>query len=109
MTSDFSAARRRQTLGDVLNNVPASQIPQPASVMKKSVPGHASVATGGLAPPRSILQPQRFGRGSTAGDAPKMSVSQIGSQRDSLRNSRQSYAPQNSIRYVLSLRIRLSK
>ena len=112
MSADWSAIRRRQTLGEVQNQAAASQIPQPSSVFKKSAAGRASVAPGGLAglgpapPPRSSLAPQRFFRsssgGNLAGDAVasgSLSSSQTSSQRDSLRSSRQSYAPQNSFKY----------
>jgi len=111
MSSDWSAIRRRQTLGEVQNHAMSSQIPQPTSVLKKSGPGRASVAPGGFAglgpapPPRTSLAPQRFFRSSSGGNlatetaaAPIMSSSQTSSQRDSLRNSRQSYAPQNSFK-----------
>lgn len=117
MSADWSAIRRRQTLGEVLSNAPgASQIPQPSSVFKKSAAGRASVAPGGLAglgpaPPRSSLAPARFFRSSSGGNlaseaaaAPQLggslSSSQASSQRESLRNSRQSYAPQQSIKYL---------
>jgi kinetochore protein NDC80 len=111
MSADWSAIRRRQTLGEVQNHAAASQIPQPSSVFKKSAAGRASVAPGGLAglglaPPRSSLAPQRFFRSSSGGNvageaaaAGPLSSSQTSSQRDSLRNSRQSYAPQNSFKY----------
>src|SRR5437762_1196378 len=115
MSADWSAIRRRQTLGEVQNHVAVSQIPQPSSVFKKSAAGRASVAPGGLtglgpAPPRSSLAPQRFFRSSSSGNlvgdaavaaaaaaavGGSLSSSQTGSQRDSLRNSRQSYAPQS--------------
>jgi len=111
MSSDWSAIRRRQTLGEVQNHAMASQIPQPTSVLKKSGAGRASVAPGGFAglgsapAPRTSLAPQRFFRSSSGGNlaaeaaaAPTMSSSQTSSQRDSLRNSRQSYAPQNSFK-----------
>jgi hypothetical protein len=111
MSTDWSAIRRRQTLGEVQNHALASQIPQPMSVLKKSAAGRASVAPGGLAglgpvpPPRTSLAPQRFFRSSSGGNLaaetagpPVMSSSQTSSQRDSLRNSRQSYAPQNSFK-----------
>ena len=56
-------------------------------------------------PPRTSLAPQRFFRSSSGGNLaaetagpPVMSSSQSSSQRDSLRNSRQSYAPQNSFK-----------
>jgi hypothetical protein len=106
MSADWSAIRRRQTLAEVQNHANPSQIPQPASVLKKSA-GRTSVAPGGLGPaPRSSLAPQRFFRSSSAGNiagdaAPAASVSssQASSQRDSLRNSRQSYAPQTSFKY----------
>ena len=116
MSADWSAIRRRQTLGEVLNNVPgASQIPQPSSVFKKSGAGRASVAPGGLtglgpAPPRSSLAPARFVRSSSGGNlvsdigvmqmTTSLGSSGSGSQRESLRNSRQSYAPQQSVKYV---------
>jgi len=108
MSADWSAIRRRQTLAEVQNHAAPSQIPQPASVLKKSAVGRASVAAGGLGPsaPRSSLAPQRYFRsssagGNTAADAAAASVSssQASSQRESLRNSRQSYAPQNSFKY----------
>jgi hypothetical protein len=78
-------------------------------VFKKSAMGRASVAPGGMAglapPPRSSLAPQRFVRsssgGNVAGEATGLGASQGNSQRESLRNSRQSYAPQNSFKYVL--------
>jgi hypothetical protein len=105
MSADWNAIRRRQTLGEVQN---ASQIPQPSSVFKKSALGRASVAPGGLAglgpPPRSSLAPQRFVRSSSGGNLASASKPAIGlgssqnSQRESLRNSRQSYAPQNSFK-----------
>lgn len=108
MSADWSAIRRRQTLGEVQSQAAVSQIPQPSSVFKKSAPGRASVAPGGLGPvppPRSSLAPQRFFRsssgGNLAGDAVpsgSLSSSQSSSQRESLRNSRQSYAPQNSFK-----------
>jgi kinetochore protein NDC80 len=120
MSADWSAIRRRQTLSEVLSNAPgASQIPQPSSVFKKSGPGRTSVAPGGLAglgpapPPRSSLAPARFFRSSsggnlaseavgqgTLGGAGTLSSSQTSSQRESLRNSRQSYAPQQSLKYL---------
>jgi kinetochore protein NDC80 len=64
----------------------------------------------GPAPPRSSLAPARFVRSSSGGNL----VSDIGvmqmtaslgssgssSQRESLRNSRQSYAPQQSVKYT---------
>jgi hypothetical protein len=112
MSADWSAIRRRQTLGEVQNHAMASQIPQPSSVFKKSAAGRASVAPGSLAglgpapPPRTSLAPQRFYRSSSGGNlaseaaipSAPMSSSQTSSQRDSLRNSRQSYAPQNSFK-----------
>lgn len=109
MSADWSAIRRRQTLGEVQNHAAISQIPQPSSVFKKSAAGRASVAPGGLAglgpaPPRSSLAPQRFFRSSSGGNlagdpAPTLSSSQTSStQRESLRNSRQSYAPQTSFK-----------
>jgi len=108
MSADWSAIRRRQTLGEVQNHATASQIPQPSSVFKKSAAGRASVAPGGLAglgpPPRSSLAPQRFVRSSSGGNladsAATFGSSQSSSQRESLRNSRQSYAPQQSLKYV---------
>src|SRR5438045_2881360 len=107
MSSDWSAIRRRQTLGEMQNHAVISQIPQPSSVFKKSGAGRASVAAGGpaslghAAPPRSSLAPQRFFRSSSGGNlagetAGSLSSSQTSSQRDSLRNSRQSYAAQQS-------------
>lgn len=113
MSADWSAIRRRQTLGEVLSNTHgASQIPQPSSVFKKSAAGRASVAPGGLAglgpapPPRSSLAPARFFRSSSGGNLASeaalggsLGSSQASSQRESLRNSRQSYAPQQSIKY----------
>jgi hypothetical protein len=110
MSADWSAIRRRQTLGEVQNHAAVSQIPQPSSVFKKSAAGRASVAPGGVAslgpaPPRSSLAPQRFFRsssgGNSAGDAVStgpLSSSQTSNQRESLRNSRQSYAPQASFK-----------
>ena len=112
MSADWSAVRRRQTLAEVQNQLPPSQIPQPASVLKKSAAGRASVAPGGLGPsaPRSSLAPQRYFRSSSAGNiaadgaaASLSSSSQASSQRDSLRSSRQSYAPQNSFKYGSTL------
>jgi len=111
MSADWSAVRRRQTLAEVQNQVPPSQIPQPASVLKKSAAGRASVAPGGLglSAPRSSLAPQRYFRSSSAGNiapdgaAASLSSSQASSQRDSLRSSRQSYAPQNSFKYGSTL------
>ena len=110
MSADWSAIKRRQTLAEVQNHATtASQIPQPSSVFKKSGPGRASVAPGGLGlqPPRSSIAPQRFFRSSSGGNlagdaAPAMggslSSSAASSQRESLRNSRQSYAPQTSFK-----------
>lgn len=108
MSSDWSV-RRRQTLAEVQNHAAASQIPQLSSVFKKSAAGRASVAPGafGSAPPsRASLAPQRFFRSSSGGGltaeaagASALSSSQTSSQRDSLRNSRQSYAPQQSFKY----------
>ena len=112
MSADWSAIRRRQTLGEVQNHVGTSQIPQPSSVFKKSGAGRASVAPGGLAglgpAPRSSIAPQRFFRSSSGGNlagetmGSSMGSSQSSSQRDSLRNSRQSYAPQTSLKYFTS-------
>lgn len=119
MSADWSAIRRRQTLGEVQNHAVVSQIPQPSSVFKKSAAGRASVAPGGLGslgpapPPRSSLAPQRFFRsssgGNLAGDAAAAAAaggalsaslaSSTSSQRESLRSSRQSYAPQSSFKY----------
>lgn len=112
MSADWSAIRRRQTLGEVLSQAPASQIPQPSSVFKKSAAGRASVAPGGMASlgpaPRSSLAPQRFFRSSSGGNVAgepagsSLSSSQASSQQDNLRNSRQSYAPQQSFKYIPS-------
>jgi hypothetical protein len=119
MSADWSAIRRRQTLGEVQNHVGQSQIPQPSSVFKKSGAGRASVAPGGVAglgpAPRSSIAPQRFFRSSSGGNiAGEVGTGSMGSslnssQRDSLRNSRQSYAPQSSIKYILVLYCLLTK
>jgi len=121
MSADWSALRRRQTLAEVQNHhgaaAGASQIPMPSSVFKKStgMAGRASVAPGALPPPRSSLAPQRFSRSSSVAGGnladngtqqqESLRSSKTASQRESLRSSRQSYAPKQSLYFILPLQL----